>query len=259
MGGLIDAVVFDFDGLILDTETPIVESWAEAFGECGLAPLTIADWATAVGTAGGLDPLAELRRRAEGVVGDDLLDEVLVRRRTRRDILLAAEAVRPGVEAWLAAADRHGLGLAVASSSPRPWVEGHLSRLGLLDRFAALACLGDRTPAAADGAAAAVLPAAAATFVPHDGGGGLATGGLAPKPAPDVYLAACTSLGVLPPRALAVEDSPNGIAAAKAAGMKCLAVPNAVTRLLDLAGADLIVASLADMTLGHAVAAMAGP
>ena len=74
------------------------------------------------------------------------------------------------------------------------------------------------------------------------------------KPAPDTYLEACARLRVEPRHALGVEDSPNGIAAAKAAGLRCVSVPNEMTATLDLSAADLHLASLADCTLAEAVA-----
>jgi len=76
---------------------------------------------------------------------------------------------------------------------------------------------------------------------------------VAAKPAPDLYLEACAGLGVDPREAVAVEDSPNGIAAAKAAGLRCVAVPNELTRQLDLDRADLVVDSLAEVTLAEAL------
>jgi HAD superfamily hydrolase (TIGR01509 family) len=113
----------------------------------------------------------------------------------------------------------------VASSSPRDWVEAHLSRLGLLGRFSALACHGDDD-------------------------------GLAAKPEPDLYVEACRLLQVAPAMAVAVEDSPHGVRAAKAAGLACVAVPNEMTRLLDLDHADLVVSSLAEVSLDDALAAL---
>jgi beta-phosphoglucomutase-like phosphatase (HAD superfamily) len=73
--------------------------------------------------------------------------------------------------------------------------------------------------------------------------------GLAAKPAPDTYRAACAALAVEPRAAIALEDSPHGVAAAKAAGLWCVAVPHAITELLDLSEADLVVRSLADVSL----------
>jgi HAD superfamily hydrolase (TIGR01509 family) len=213
----IEALVFDFDGLILDTEGPVFTAWCEEFDAHGCGPLTIEEWAAEIGTTGGLDLVAIIRERATRPFDEDVMH---VRRRVRRDELLLQETTRPGVHQWLDDADTIGLALAIASSSPLDWVEPHLERLGLRDRFACLACFG---------------------------------GGLAGKPAPDTYLAACAALGVEPAAALAIEDSPHGVAAAKAAGLRCIAVPHEITERLDLSLADLRVTSLADVTLREAL------
>jgi HAD superfamily hydrolase (TIGR01509 family) len=72
--------------------------------------------------------------------------------------------------------------------------------------------------------------------------------GRRPKPAPDIYLAACASLGVEPGSAVAIEDSPTGIAAARAAGLTCIAVPSESHEGLD--AADHLVGSLLDLIGG---------
>jgi HAD superfamily hydrolase (TIGR01509 family) len=219
------AVIFDFDGLILDTELPVFRAWSEAYERVGVAPLTVEEWSVQLGTHGKLDPLAELATRAaarDAPMDATALAVVAERRLQRRDQLLSVETLRPGVEAWIDAASRRGLAAAVASSSARPWVEGHLARLGVLDRFVAIACWGDRD-------------------------------GVDPKPSPDLYVEVCTLLGAAPAEAIAVEDSPNGVRAAKAAGLACVAVPNDLTRFLALDEADLVVSSLADVTLDEAL------
>jgi len=73
------------------------------------------------------------------------------------------------------------------------------------------------------------------------------------KPAPDLYLRAATALGVRPSEAVAIEDSPNGVAAAKAAGLYCVAVPGPMTRHLSFERADLVLASLADAPLSELI------
>ena len=211
-------LVFDFDGLILDTELPTYRAWAEIFRDHGCEPLTLEEWSAELGTQGRMDPVALLAART-GLQLDG--EDVQRLRRARRDELLAEERVRPGVEAWLDEADRLGLPVAVASSSRIDWVGGHLERLGLTARFRHLSCFGDGLPA---------------------------------KPAPDVYLAACRTLGAEPAMALAVEDSPNGVAAAKAGGLRCVAVPNEVSAGLDLSAADLVLGSLADLSLSEVAA-----
>ena len=74
------------------------------------------------------------------------------------------------------------------------------------------------------------------------------------KPAPDTYLEACAALGVAPADALAIEDSPHGVSAAKAAGLRCVAIPHAITAQLDLSHADLRLASLAACSLREVIA-----
>ena len=218
---VIRAVVFDFDGLILDTEGPVFTAWQEAFAAHGCPPLTMEEWAEEIGTAGALDLVALLRARAQRTVD---LDEMHLRRRARRDELLAAEVVRPGVLEWLDDAGALGLAVAIASSSPPEWVEPHLERLGVRHRFATVVCC---------------------------------SGGRAAKPAPDTYLAACAAIDVPPSQSLAVEDSPHGVTAAKKAGLQCVAVPHAITEQLDLSHADLRLRSLADVPLREVIARLA--
>lgn len=209
----IEAVVFDFDGLILDTEGPVFTAWQEEFAAHGCPPLTIDEWALEIGTSGGLDLVDLIRTRATLPFDEAVMHE---RRRSRCAQLLARESARPGVREWLDEADSLGLGLAIASSSPHDWVEPQLEQLGLRDRFAHIACFGAE---------------------------------LAGKPAPDTYLAACAALSVDPGAALAIEDSPHGVTAAKAAGLWCVAVPHEITERLDLSHADLRLDSLAATTL----------
>jgi HAD superfamily hydrolase (TIGR01509 family) len=218
---MIRAVVFDFDGLILDTETSIWTVVCDAFDEHGCARPTIEEWATEIGTVGGLDVIAMLQARAEV---DLDIDAVRAQMRARRDELLEREATRPGVEQWIEDAHARGFGVAIASSSPRDWVEPHLVRLGLRAHFTHLAC--------------------------HHAG-------LAAKPAPDTYLDACAALTVEPREAIAVEDSPHGVRAARAAGLRVVAVPNTVTAQMDLGEADLVVDSLADWSLARVLNALA--
>jgi HAD superfamily hydrolase (TIGR01509 family) len=214
----VEALVFDFDGLFLDTEGPVFTAWQEEFAAHGCPPLTLEEWSAEIGTVGGLDLVEILSARATRPVDAEVMH---ARRRDRRDELLAGESVLPGVSEWLDEADALRLGLAIASSSSRDWVEPHLERLGLRERFAHVVCFGP---------------------------------GIAGKPAPDTYLAACRRLGVEPGRAIAIEDSPHGVSAAKAAGLRCVAVPHAITEQLDLSLADLRLSSLAAMTLPEVLA-----
>ena len=212
---VIRAVVFDFDGLIIDTEMPVFRSWAETYAEYGVE-LDLRSWQTIVGTDSH-DPGADLERHI-GPRPD--WQSVLERRRRRRDELQALETIRPGVVTWLDESRRLALPVGVASSSPRAWVEDHLSRLGLIDRFVCIRCCDDVGVA---------------------------------KPSPASYLAVMEQLGVTGSDALAIEDSLHGVTAAKQAGMRCIAVPNAITRDMDFSAADVVVDSLADLAVTEAL------
>lgn len=219
----IKALIFDFDGTIVDTETPEFESWRLEYAVFGVEmPMDL--WVQLIGgnTPGLFDPYSWL----EGKIGKGLDREALrTRRRAAMMDLIAAERLRPGVEDWLNGGRARGLGLAIASTSRRPWVEQHLTNVGLLDRFDHLAT-GDQVERA--------------------------------KPAPDLYLLAAQKLGIEPGEVIAIEDSRNGVAAAKAAGMFTIAVPNPMTSGLDLSAADLRVDSLAGLELGEAIRLASG-
>ena len=216
---MIRGVVFDFDGLILDTEMPSYLSWLEVFEHFGCA-LDQDEHALTIGAHfNRWDLLVE-----RATVPLPPRDEVLAAKNARHHELVGQAVVQPGVVEWLDQASAAGLALAIASSSDSAWVRGHLDRLGLLDRFTFISCCEDGVP---------------------------------PKPAPDCYLAACEAIGVDPGSALAVEDSANGVHAAKAAGMWCVAVPNALTRRLDLSAADVQLESLADITLAEVLQSIA--
>ncbi len=209
----IRAFLFDFDGLILDTELASRAGWELLYREHG-HELPPEKWATIVGTYGSWDPMTHL----EELVGSPLEREALNERRYAHELaLIEAEELRPGIAEYLAAARRLGLKRAIVSSSSRRWVDMHLERLEEAVGWDAI-CTADHDP-------------------------------LRAKPAPTLYLEALEQLGVAPAEAVAFEDSPNGVRAAKAAGIYCIAVPNEVTRELGLdeAGADLVLDSLADL------------
>lgn len=211
-----DAVVFDFDGLIIDSEWVIFETALRAFAAHG-HELSIEAWSTIVGTNDDHDPLWWDRLCAAcGVEGFDrsrFEAAYEAQDRSNRDGLPAL----PGVTELVAELAAAGIPLGIASSSSRAWLDRHVDRLGLDAHFA--------------------------TLVGADLVGGVG------KPAPDVYLKACADLGADPARSVALEDSAHGATAAKAAGMRVVAVPSQITRFNDFSHADLVVASLTDVTL----------
>ena len=211
---MIRALIFDFDGLILDTEGPIYQSWMEVYEAHGV-DLPFEQWVKTVGSSNdAFHPQFHLEER----IGSKLPQEVIDRRIERRVELVLAQPLLAGVADLVASAATMGLKLGVASSSSREWVSGHLGRLGLLAPFDCLRCRDD---------------------VEHV------------KPEPDLYLAVLDCIGVAATEAVAIEDSPNGIMAAKRAALRCVAVPNPLTAGLDLSGADVRLRSLADVTLSE--------
>jgi HAD superfamily hydrolase (TIGR01509 family) len=205
------ALLFDFDGLLVDTESPEYRAWCELYERHGHV-LELDRWSAAIGTIGGFEPKDHLA--SLGVAVDAGALDAQYRRNLE---LCALEALRPGVAELLDEAERRGVVTAVVSSSSRAWVGGHLEQRAVDTRFADLICA-EGDPARA-------------------------------KPLPVLYLEALARLGVPAAEAVAFEDSPNGIAAAKAAGIYTVAVPNAVTASLDMSAADLRLDSLRDVSL----------
>lgn len=207
---MVSAIIFDFDGTIIDTEWSQFATVQDEFRQHGLE-YDLESFQAIVGRADGrhwADVLQDL------IGPRDDIEEIRSRRLKAHHHLIAETEIRPGVIELMVRAERHGLALAVASSSPTSWVERHLSDRGLVDRFQFIATrdLVERA-----------------------------------KPWPDVFLAAAAGIGIDPIECLVIEDSHNGVASAKAAGMQCVAVPNPVTATSDLSAADLILESLADL------------
>jgi putative hydrolase of the HAD superfamily len=214
MQGTPAALVFDFDGLILDTEAAEHASVSAIFSEFG-ATLSLHQWTSGMGTA---QPDGYWLDWLEADLGRPVNRELLwIEQQQRNHYLIDRLSVLPGVHTLIDAALANNVPCAVASSSPSRWVVPKLDRLGLLDSFTTVVTREDASVA---------------------------------KPAPDLYLEALRRLDVgaaVSTTAIAFEDSRNGSLAAVAAGMTCVVCPNPLTADLDLSHAHHRVGSLAEL------------
>lgn len=207
------ALIFDFDGLILNTEVPEYKAWTEIFRRHN-ATLLLEDWVKVIGTTpDAFNVIDHLQAQVSGS-----LDIAEIHREKQSSFwsLMEQETVMPGIEKIMTQARSAGMRMAIASSSPFEWVDGHISRLGIKDQFDFICTSEDVAKV---------------------------------KPEPDLFLCAAKRLQVDPQDAVVFEDSLNGVIAAKKANMSCVAVPHILTRGLDLSSADLIINSLADYDL----------
>jgi mannitol-1-/sugar-/sorbitol-6-/2-deoxyglucose-6-phosphatase len=217
----VDAVILDLDGLLIDTEPVWRVAGFEVFAGLGIS-LSERDLLDSTGQP--MDVMIRgwrKRQPRDGGRGAELADAELTDAEVADRIIdhVIAHVTTegqpmPGVTAMIARFERYGLALAIASSSPLRLIDAVCDRFGLAG--IQVRCSGlDEVQA---------------------------------KPAPDVYLTAARRLGVAPASCLALEDSPPGIAAAKAAGMRCLAVPDpllaADPRYRE---ADLVIGSLTEL------------
>jgi HAD superfamily hydrolase (TIGR01509 family) len=203
----IKGLIFDFDGLIVDTEIPEFNSWQNIFHSYG-TELDFLDWAKSIGTSFEAFNVVKNLMDKSGCSLEP--DEIRFRQKTLSDAIVDNQPALPGVISTLEFAQDNNLKLAIASSSSFDWVEKHLKRLNIIDKFEC------------------ILTSDNVKEV---------------KPAPDLYLSALDQLGLNSMEVIAFEDSPNGIRAARDAGIFCVAIPNALTRLLDLSYANLVVDS----------------
>lgn len=204
----IRALLFDFDGVLVDTEWAIYSAWQRTFEAHG-HPLPLEIYTRCIGSDFATwSPKTHL----EDLTGNAFDWHDLDARR-QQEIMAELETATPmaGLERMLQTLERRHIPSAVVSSSSHHWVDGWLAKLGLSEHFRTTVCRGDAPRI---------------------------------KPAPDLYLEASKRLGVEPADCLVVEDSLNGVLSAKAAGMAVWAVPNRVTAGLDFSPADRVMGSL---------------
>jgi HAD superfamily hydrolase (TIGR01509 family) len=211
---MIEAIVFDFDGVILDTETPDFETWQHEFRAHGVE-FERSLW---TGFIGGSSAWFSVPEHLAELAGRAIDPERIEARRRGYLSLIESSPILPGVTEHLVQARELGLKVGLASSSSRSWVEGHLKSRGLYGHFHSIRTRDDVADV---------------------------------KPDPELYLSAAEDLDVSPEACLAIEDSYNGVTSAKRAGMLCVVVPNPMTADMDLSGADLRLESLADLPLAE--------
>lgn len=211
---MIKAVVFDLDGTLVDTETCAYEAMCDIYAEHG-QELPLEKWSLAIGTHGGFDEYGYLEEKIGRKVDRKALDK---RFRVLHEERVGKMPLRPGVLARLEEARKLGLKIGLASSSQRWWIEKVTTLAGIRDYFEVI-CSADDVERV--------------------------------KPDPALYLLATKALGVSANEAVAVEDSMNGLRAAKAAGLVALVTPNPVTSHMDFTGADVIAQDLEHITFAE--------
>jgi len=213
------AVIFDFDGVVLDSETPEFESHRRIYERCGVA-LTEDEWCDQIGAwTDGKDERWATQLRERSTSAPEAVDYHAEKRRIFLEIV-PRKPMR-GICELLEMLTAAGVLAALASTSPTRWVMPAVEGLGLRPTFGAIVT-GDEVARR--------------------------------KPAPDVYQEAARRLGVDPARSIAIEDSRPGIMAAKAAGMKAIAIPHWLTERHDLSAADLRVTHAGEVTLARLTA-----
>jgi len=212
---MLKALIFDFDGLILDTETPEVVIWQSIYRDHGFE-LPVEEWAKTIGGYGisDFDAAEHLSSISQG-----RLDTASIRMRHRNESakIVNASPVLPGVMDIIEQAKNKGLQVAIGSSSPHSWVDSHLKRLGIFDYFDHIICQDDVPPGRT-------------------------------KPNPDIFLKALSRLNVKPDEAVVFEDSVNGVTAARCAGIFVVGVPNPMTAQMGVSG-DITVPSLEHLSI----------
>jgi HAD superfamily hydrolase (TIGR01509 family) len=211
---MIKALIFDFDGLIVDTEICVYDTWQVIFQALG-ATLPLEEWAKCIGATDEHWDVVDFLETQTGPVDRPALRQLQRAQELERAY---AQPLLPGVQRYLDDACALGLQIGLASSSNRAWVMTHLEKRGITDYFTSVRAREDVANA---------------------------------KPAPDLFQAVLADFNLRPDEALVLEDSPNGILAAKRAGIRVVAVPNSLTAQLDTSLADMRLSSMAEMPLAN--------
>lgn len=207
-----EAILFDFDGTLVDTEWQIYLAWKHFYAREG-QELPIEVYVQCIGSDFDTwSPKTHLENLTGRAFDWEALD--LSRNKEIRASLAGQGAVE-GVRELLDKLSGK-VPMAVVSSSSHDWVDGWLERLDLTSYFDATICQGDAPRI---------------------------------KPAPDLYLQAAKVVGLSPEKCLVIEDSVNGCLSAKAADMQAYALPNRITRVSDFSLADRVFQTMPSLSI----------
>jgi HAD superfamily hydrolase (TIGR01509 family) len=209
---MIKALIFDFDGLMIETEICDYQAWLEIYREYGL-DYPVQEWQELIGTYENVPVPLDRLDRLKGPIDREAID---TRRRERSTELALQQELLPGVMDYLVEGQRMGLKMAIASSSPRVWLE-HFLEPRNLTAYVQVVVTGDTVSQV--------------------------------KPSPELFNSALQKLGVKPDEAVVFEDSFKGLQAARAARIRCVIIPSNLTRGMDFKEADLLLKSLDSLPL----------
>ena len=218
---MVKALIFDFDGTILDTETPWYYAYRDLYSQYSV-DLPLEEWGQCVGTSfEAFDPHRNLEEKTRRTF---VYEELQAYTRDKHIEYMAKQTLRPAILEYLEAAKQAGLRLAIPSSARREWIDKYLAAYNIADYFEHIASADDVTEV---------------------------------KPSPELYLKALELLQIEPNEAIAFEDSKHGLFAAKAAGIRTVVTPNDVTSYMIFENYDLLLSSLADISLEELLKQMA--
>lgn len=212
---MIKAIVFDFDGTIVDTETAWYQAFQQAYENCG-AELTLETFAQCIGTSHDhFNPYEYINTLLDQPVEADSFKQQVHDRHSK---LMENVALRPGVIELLQAARSAGLKIGLATSSRREWIDKYLEQHDLGGYFECIRTMENVKKV---------------------------------KPDPELYTQTLACLGVQGDEAIAIEDSPNGAKAAVRAGMYCVVIPNDITNTLPFEEVHLRADTLQGIDFDH--------